>query len=70
MEDLQTHHDGISEGARHKQFSSKYPKKTLYKNETNFTFENQVIKMKAMFNIIEKYGVTFYEEYKADHLLD
>ena len=69
MQDLQTHHDGISEGARHKQFASKYLKKIFYKNETKFTIENKVIKVKAMFNIIDKYGVTLYEEYKADHLL-
>ena len=35
-------------------------KKIFYKNETNFTFEKYVVKLKGVFNVFEKYGVPLY----------
>ena len=36
--------------------------KKFYKNETTFTFEKYVTKLKGLFNMLEKYGVPLYEE--------
>ena len=48
MQELQANYDGTSEGARRKQFSRADPKKIFYKNETNFTFEKHVTKIKGI----------------------
>ena len=37
-------------------------KKIFYKNETNFTFEKYVTKLKGVFNVLQKYGVLLYKE--------
>ena len=53
MQELQAHYDGTSEGARRKQVAREYLKKILYKDETNFTFEKYVTKLKGIFNVLE-----------------
>ena len=42
----------------------------FYKNETNFTFEKYVTKIKGVLNVLERYGVPLYEEQMVEHLLD
>ena len=44
-------------------------KKIFYNNETTFTFEKYVTKVKEIFNVLEKYGVPFYEEQMVEHIL-
>ena len=57
MQELQSHYDGTSEGARRKQVSRAYLKNIFYKNETTFTFDKYVTKLKGIFNVLELYGV-------------
>ena len=45
-------------------------KKIFYKNETTFTFEKYVTKLKGIFNVLEKYGVPLYEEQMVEHILE
>ena len=45
-------------------------KDILYNNETTFTLEKYVTKLKGIFNMLEKYGVTLYEEQMVKHLLN
>ena len=70
MQELQSHYDGTSEGARRKQVSRADLKNIFYKNETTFTFYKYVTKLKGIFNVLEKYGVPLYEEQMVEHLLD
>ena len=70
MQELQDHCDGTSEGERRKQVSREYLKKIFYKNETTFTFEKYVTKLKGIFNVLEKYGVPIYKEQMVKYLLD
>ena len=46
MQELQAYYAGKLEGARRKQVARAYLKKILYNNETIFTFENYVTKLK------------------------
>ena len=61
MQELQSHNDVTSEGARKKQFSRVDLKKIFYKNETTLTFEKYVTKLKGILNVLEKYGVPLYD---------
>ena len=70
MQELQDHYDGTPEGSRSKQVARVYLKKILYKNDTTFTFENYVIKLKGGFKVFEKYGVPLYKEQMVEHLLE
>ena len=70
MRELQYHYDGTSEGERRKQAARADLKKTFYKNETTFTFEKYVTKLKGIFNVLERYGVPLYKELMVNHLLD
>ena len=70
MQEIQAHYDSTSEGARRKQVSRADLKIIFYKNETNFTVEKYVTKLKEIFNVLGKYGVPLYEEYMVEHLLD
>ena len=70
MQELQDHYDGTSEGARRKQVARVYLNKIFYKNETTFTFEKYVTKLKGFFNVLEKYGIPLYKEQMVEHLLD
>ena len=69
-QELQDHYDCTSEAARRKQVAKADSKKIFYKNETTFTFEKYVTKIKGIFNVLEKYGVPLYEEQIMEHLLD
>ena len=51
----------MSEGAQRRQVARDDLKK-IYKNETTFTFEKYVTKLKGLFNMLEKYGVPLCEE--------
>ena len=42
----------------------------FYKNETNFTFEKYVTKLKVILNGLGKYSVPLYEEQVVENLLD
>ena len=70
MQELQSHNDVTSEGARKKQFSRVDLKNIFYKNETTFIFEKYVTKLKGIFNVLGKYGVPLYEDNMVKHLLD
>ena len=59
----------MSEGAQRRQVARDDLKK-IYKNETTFTFEKYVTKLKGLFNMLEKYGVPLYEEQMVEHLID
>ena len=59
----------MSEVSQRKQASRVNLKKIFYKNETNFTFEKYVTKLKGIFNVFEKYGVPLYEENIVDNIL-
>ena len=54
MQELQSHYDGTSEGARMKQVARADLKDIFYNNETTFTFENYVTKLKGVFNVLGK----------------
>ena len=45
-------------------------KKILYKNESTFTFDKYVTNLKKILNVLEKYGVTLYEEQMVENLID
>ena len=62
MQELQARYDGTSEGARRKQVARADLKNIFYKNETTFTFEKYVTKLKGVFNVLVKYGIPLYEE--------
>ena len=70
MQELQAYNDGTSEVARRKQVDRAELEKIFYKNETTFTFEKYVTKLKGDLNVLEKYDVPLYEDQMVDHLLD
>ena len=70
MHELQSHYNDTSEGSRRKQIAIVDLKKTLYKNETTFTFQNYVKNINRVFNELEKYCVPLYKEQMVEHLLD
>ena len=53
MQELQAQYDGTSEGAHMKKVARVDLKKIFYKNETTFTFEKYVTKLKGIFNVLE-----------------
>ena len=69
MQELQARYDGTSEGAHRKQAARVDLRKIFYRNETNFTFEKYVTKLKGVFIVLRKYGVLLYEEQMVEHLL-
>ena len=70
MQELKYHYDGILEGSWRKQVSIADPKNIFYNNETTFTFEKYVTKLKGFFNVLEKYGVPLYKKQMVEHLLE
>ena len=70
MQELQSHYAGTSEGEQRTKVSCADLKKIFYKNETTFTFEKYVTKLKGIFNVLEKYGVPLYEEQMVEHILE
>ena len=67
---LQAHYDGESEGERRKQVARADLDKLHYRNESTFSFEKYVTKLKSCFNVLQKYNVPVYEEEKVQRLLD
>ena len=53
MQEILTHYDGTSEGARMKQVARSDLKDILYNNETTFTLEKYVTKLQEIFNVLE-----------------
>ena len=70
IQELQVRHYGTSEGAQRKQADRADPKKILYKNETTFTFDRYIPKLKEILNVLKKYGVSLYEEQMVNNILD
>ena len=70
MQELQSHYDGMSEVSRGNQVAKPYINNIFYNNETTFTFEKYVPKLKGFSNVLGKYGVPLYEEQMVEHLLD
>ena len=70
IQEIQAHYYGAPVGAQRKKVARADPKKIFYKNETNFTFEKYVTKIKGIFNVLEKYGVTLHEDQMVKHILD
>ena len=60
----------MSEGALRKQVDRDDIKRKSYNNETTFTFEKYVTKIKGIFNVLEKHVVLLYELHMLEHLLD
>ena len=69
MQELKAYHDGTSEGARGKKVARANLKKIFYKNETIFTFDKYITKIKGFLNVLEKYGVPLYKEQMVDNLI-
>ena len=44
--------------------------KKNYKNETTFTLDKYVKKLKDIFNVLDKYGAPIYKDHMVEHLLD
>ena len=53
-----------------KQVAIAYLKKLFYNNDTTFTFEKYVTKLKETLNVLKKYGVPLYKEKMVEYLLD
>ena len=70
MQKLQSHYDGTSEGERRKQAARADLKKNILQNETTFTFEKYITKLKVILSVLERYGVPLYKELMVKHLLD
>ena len=70
MQELQAHCNGTSESARCKQVDRENLKKIFYKNDTTFTCEKYVARLKGIFNLLEKYGVPLYKEQMVEYQLD
>ena len=62
MQYIKSNYDVTSEGALRKQVARANLKKISYKNETTFKLDKYATKIKVVFNMFDKYGVTLYEE--------
>ena len=67
---LRDHYDGRAEGERRKSVANADLDKLFYRNESTFSFDKFVTKMKEGFNTLEKYEVPVHEENKVKMLLD
>lgn len=70
MHALQAHYDGAAEAEKRKEAARSDLKVLFYRNEVSFSFEKYLNRMKRCFDILDKYGVPFYEEEKVKLLLD
>ena len=61
MQELLAHYDVTPEVAWRKQVARSNIKKDFYDNETNFTFDKYVTKLKGIFNVLDKYCVMIYK---------
>ena len=59
----------MSEGSQRKKVARFDLKQIFYKNETTFTFDKYITKLKGGFNVLDKYGVPLYEEYMVEYIL-
>ena len=69
MHKLQYHYDDTSEVERNNKVARADLRNIFYNNETTFTFEKYVKKLKGIFNVLEKYCVPLYEEQMVDNIL-
>ena len=67
---LKDHYDGTAEGERRKAVANSDLDKLFYPNESTFSFDKFVTKMKEGFNTLEQYGVPVHEENKVKMLMD
>ena len=44
--------------------------KKFYKNETTFTLDEYVKKIKEIFNVLDKYGAPIYKDHMVEHIID
>jgi hypothetical protein len=70
MKALQDHYDGDAEAEKRKQAAKSDLHVLFYRHEAAFSFEKYINRMKRCFDILEKYGVPYYEEDKVRLLLD
>lgn len=70
MRALQDHYDGSAEAEKRKEAARADIKSLFYKNESSFSFERYINRLKKSFDTLEKYGVPIYEEDKVKYLLD
>ena len=62
IQELQDHYYDTSGGAQRKRVVKYDSKKIFYNIETTFKFEKYVTKIKGIFHVLERYGVTLHEE--------
>ena len=60
MQEPQAYYVGMSERTWRKKVARSDLNKILYKNETTFILEKYVPKLKGVFNVLERYGVSLY----------
>ena len=70
MQELQDPCVGTSERPQRNKSARADITKIFYKNENNSTFEKYVIKIKGVFNVMEKYNILICEEHIVNHLLE
>lgn len=70
MRALQEHYDGNAESEKRKEAARADIKTLFYKNESSFSFEKYINRLKKSFDTLDKYGVPIYEEDKVKLLLD
>ena len=58
---LQNHYDYRSEVEFRKQVDKDNLKRLFYRDQTSFSFEKYVTKMKQTFNVLDNYNVPLYE---------
>ena len=67
---LNDHYDGTAEGERRKSVANSDLDKLFYRNESTFSFDKFVTKLKEGFNTLEQYGVPVHEENKVKMLME
>lgn len=70
MQALQKHYNGVAEGERRMEAARGDLNRLFYKNETTFSFEKYVTKMKECHDVLLKYGKPKYQSDKIANLID
>ena len=70
MQALQLHYDKDAVGKRKIQAAKDKLKKIHYYNESTFTFEKYVTRLKKNFNVLEKYSKKIEKDDKVEYLLN
>lgn len=70
MSALQAHYDGDAEAEKRKQAAKSDLQTLYYRHEAAFSFERYINRLKKCFDVLDKYGVPYYEEDKVKLLLD